>query len=74
MGAIDPDLSETTEWLEALQAVQQHRGPQRTTELVGSLLDAARRQGVVVPQSLNTPYCNTIPPEREDKSPGDRAI
>ena len=27
-----------------------------------------------MPRSLNTAYCNTIPPEREEKSPGDRAI
>jgi pyruvate dehydrogenase E1 component len=27
-----------------------------------------------VPQSLTTAYCDTIPPEREEHSPGDRAI
>jgi pyruvate dehydrogenase E1 component len=27
-----------------------------------------------VPSSLNTAYKNTIPPEKEAKSPGDRAI
>ncbi|HEV7913427.1 MAG TPA: pyruvate dehydrogenase (acetyl-transferring), homodimeric type, partial [Albitalea sp.] len=74
MSTIDPDIAETTEWIEALQAVQQHRGPERTAALVDSLVDAARRQGVAVAQTLTTPYCNTIPPEREEHSSGDRAI
>jgi hypothetical protein len=27
-----------------------------------------------VPYSPNTPYLNTIPPEREERAPGDRAV
>jgi len=74
MGASDPDIDETIEWLEALQAVQQHRGAERAATLIDSLVDSARRQGVSVAQTLTTPYCNTIPPEREAHSTGDRAI
>ena len=34
----------------------------------------ARRKGAPVPYSANTPYLNTIPPDREAPHPGDRAI
>src|SRR4029079_11622577 len=65
---------ETDEWVDALRAVQQHRGSERTNYLINRLVDQGRREGVYVPRSLTTAYCNTIPPEREDKSSGDRAI
>ena len=74
MSTPDPDPIETAEWLDALEAVLEHRGTERTNFLVGRLVDRARRDGVFVPQSLTTAYCNTIPPEREERSPGDRAI
>jgi len=72
MGDLDP--TETGEWVDALSAVQQHRGNERTNYLINRLVDQGRRDGVYVPRSLTTAYCNTIPPEREDKSSGDRAI
>ena len=72
MGDIDP--TETGEWIDALGAVQQHRGSERTNFLINRLVDQGRREGVYVPRSLTTAYCNTIPPEREEKSPGDRAV
>ena len=37
-------------------------------------MDAARRDGAYVPHSLTTAYKNTLSPEQEQKSPGDRAI
>ncbi|MGJ7498141.1 pyruvate dehydrogenase (acetyl-transferring), homodimeric type [Variovorax sp. RT4R15] len=70
----DLDPTETNEWLEALGAVQQHRGNERTNFLLNRLVDEGRREGVFVPRSLNTAYKNTIPPEQEEKSPGDREI
>ena len=70
----DLDPLETGEWLDALRAVQQHRGTERTNYLVNSLVAAARRDGVYVPHSLTTAYRNTLTPEQEEKSPGDRAI
>src|SRR6478672_10557307 len=50
------------------------RGNERTNYLLNRLVDEGRREGVYVPRSLTTAYCNTIPPEREEKSSGDRAI
>jgi pyruvate dehydrogenase E1 component len=70
----DVDPTETEEWREALKAVQQHRGRERANELLSRLVDEARREGVYVPRSLTTAYKNTISPEQEQKSPGDRAI
>src|SRR5438045_4232410 len=72
IGDVDP--TETVEWIDALRAVQQHRGSDRTGYLINQIVDQGRREGVYVPRSLTTAYCNTIPPEREAKSPGDRAI
>ena len=72
LGDLDP--IETEEWRDALKAVQQHRGLERARDLVSRLLDEARCEGVYVPRSLNTAYKNTISPEQEQKSPGDRAI
>ena len=70
----DIDSGETGDWLDALKAVQVHRGAERSNCLHNRLVDAGRRDGAYVPRSLNTAYCNTIPPEREEKSSGDRAI
>lgn len=38
------------------------------------LVEDARRGGAYSPSTLTTAYCNTIPPEREEQSPGNRAI
>ena len=70
----DKDPLETTDWLDALQAVQQHRGAERANYLLTRLVEGARRMGDYVPPALTTAYCNTIPADREAKSPGDRAI
>ncbi|WP_133649074.1 pyruvate dehydrogenase (acetyl-transferring), homodimeric type [Paraburkholderia flava] len=70
----DLDPIETDEWLDALRAVHEHRGIGRAGYLVGRVVDAARRDGVYTPHVQTTPYRNTIAPEREEQSPGDRAI
>ncbi|MCB1795073.1 MAG: pyruvate dehydrogenase (acetyl-transferring), homodimeric type [Candidatus Competibacteraceae bacterium] len=70
----DLDPLETQEWLDALRAVQQHQGPERANFLVDTLVQEARRQGIYIPASLNTAYRNTIAPENEARTPGDRDI
>jgi pyruvate dehydrogenase E1 component len=70
----DADANETGEWLDALRAVELHRGADRANALVNRLVDEARRSGLYLPRSLTTAYKNTIPPEREEKSPGYREI
>jgi pyruvate dehydrogenase E1 component len=70
----DLDPSETQEWIDALKSVVAVQGPERANYLVGMLVDEARRDGTYVPQSLNTAYANTIAPEKEERSSGDRDI
>ena len=70
----DLDPLETQEWLDALRAVQQYQGSERANFLVDTLVQEARRQGIYIPASLNTAYRNTIAPENEARTPGDRDI
>ena len=70
----DLDPLETQEWLDALRAVQQHLGPERANFLVDKLVQEARREGIYIPASLTTAYRNTLVPEKEERSPGDRDI
>src|ERR671929_704692 len=72
--ARDADPIETREWLEALDGVIAYEGPERAHYLLDRVIDEARRKGAPVPYSANTPYLNTIPPERQARHPGDRAI
>jgi pyruvate dehydrogenase E1 component len=70
----DVDAVETTEWLEALDSVVEHDGPDRARQLLTLLLERAQHAGTGPIASLNTPYVNTIPPEREAQLPGDPAL
>ncbi len=70
----DSDTVETGEWIDSLRAVLHHQGPDRAAFLLEKLTDEAQRAGVAAPFSLNTPYVNTIPPEREERASWDRAI
>ncbi len=71
-GDIDP--AETAEWLESLQYVLETKGPERVKYLLSVLDETAFRQGVELPFSLNTPYVNTIPADRQPVYPGNREI
>src|SRR3954471_23518120 len=70
----DIDPAETQEWLDSLEGVIEVEGQDRAAFLLDELLDRARRRGTPVPYSASTPYLNTIPPDREERHPGDRAI
>jgi pyruvate dehydrogenase E1 component len=65
----DIDPGETREWLDALDAVVEHDGPQRARELLEAVYDAARFQDLQVHEDLSTPYVNTIPKAAEAKIP-----
>ncbi len=71
---IDTDAQETREWLDALGAVIQQEGPERAHYLIEKQIELARAAGVNVPYSANTAYVNTIPPDREVRSPGNHAL
>jgi pyruvate dehydrogenase E1 component len=72
--AVDPDAVETTEWLEALDAVVSHDGPDRARALLTRVVERAQHAGTGPIASLNTAYVNTIPVAREAKLPGDPAV
>ena len=72
--ASDLDPAETREWLDSLDAVLEFDGPGRASFLLDELMAEARRNGAPVPYSANTPYLNTIPPQRERPYPGDQVI
>ncbi len=71
---VDIDAVETEEWLEALDAVVEHDGPQRAHELMEHLIARARVRGAAVDYVGPTPYINTIPKEDEPPLPGDPAL
>src|SRR5436190_23393571 len=71
MASVDIDPVETAEWLEALESVVAHDGPERAGELLDRVVDRARRTGVQAPAAAPTPYVNTIPVERQASYPGD---
>src|SRR5499427_1686165 len=69
----DVDVTETQEWVDSIRAVVQYRGPERAQFLLGRVVGEASRSGAPF-FAANTPYINTITPDREEKSPGDPAI
>lgn len=70
----DIDPQETQEWLDALETVLANEGAERAHYLLERLVEKARRSGAYLPYSANTAYINTIPPGKEERSPGDHAL
>ncbi|MFL5831852.1 MAG: pyruvate dehydrogenase (acetyl-transferring), homodimeric type [Solirubrobacteraceae bacterium] len=70
----DIDSVETSEWLEAVDAVVEHDGPDRAREILTRVVERAQSAGTGPIANLTTPYVNTIPPEREAELPADPAI
>lgn len=66
----DHDPIETQEWLEALQSVLEKEGGARAHFLIDQLINHARLAGDDMPISATTPYLNTIPLDKEQRSPG----
>ncbi|MCP5201390.1 MAG: pyruvate dehydrogenase (acetyl-transferring), homodimeric type [Gammaproteobacteria bacterium] len=74
MAVQDDDPQETQEWLDALDAVIDVEGVERSHYLLERLIDKSRRSGVNLPYSARTAYINTIPPHKEAYTPGDPAL
>ena len=70
----DLDPVETSEWRDAFESVIEFDGADRAEFLLEELDGVARRNGVPVPYSANTPYLNTIAPHAQLPHPGDAAI
>jgi pyruvate dehydrogenase E1 component len=73
-GGPDVDPTETSEWLEALDAVVEHDGVGRARELLGRVIERAQHAGSGPIGSLNTPYVNTIPASLDEPLPGDPEV
>jgi pyruvate dehydrogenase E1 component len=65
---------ETREWLESLDYVIEASGRPRAARLLRQLEIHARKQGVKVPFTANTPYVNTIPADEQVPMPGSNEI
>ncbi len=76
----DSDPTETQEWMESLDAVIAHGGPERAQFLLEQLGNRSRERNIDIdPRTLGaapvtTPYVNTIPRIAEPDYPGDLAI
>ena len=70
----DTDPIETKEWIDSLSSVLETDGSSRAQFLIKQLIEHSYRQGSDLVLSRNTPYINTISPEKETKSPGDQNI
>jgi pyruvate dehydrogenase E1 component len=70
----DTDRAETKEWLDSLDAVLRHEGPDRARFLLTELEEKAQRSGIALPFTANTPYINTIAPDQQVPYPGSREI
>ena len=69
--ASDPELRE---WLESFQALVEESGPERAAEILDHLRNHARRTGIPLKFTANTPYINSIPYEKQPPFPGDQEI
>src|SRR5690242_20768779 len=70
----DIDPQETREQLDALDRVLAAEVPALAHLLNEQVIDKARRSGAYLPFSANTAYINTIPVEKQVRSPGDQNI
>ncbi len=70
----DIDPAETQEWIDSLLSVVRDRGRNRARLLLRMLLQQARASNLGVPDLVQTPYINTIPPEQEPPFPGDEEM
>jgi pyruvate dehydrogenase E1 component len=70
----DIDAVETSEWLDAIEAVVEHDGVERAKELLKRVIERAQRAGSGPIATLNTPYVNTIPASQDEPIPGDPEI
>ncbi len=72
--AADINPIETREWLESLDYVLDTAGPVRAGRLLRQLEIHARKHGVRLPFTANTPYVNSIAVDEQSPMPGSNEI
>jgi pyruvate dehydrogenase E1 component len=71
----DVDPQETAEWVESMEAVLKHAGPERAQFLLEALISkVAKLPKAKMPSGVTTPYVNTIAKEEQADFPGDRIL
>ena len=70
----DIDPIETREWLDALQSVVVSDGDERAAFLIQELINKASAEGIRLPNSIHTPYRNTIKTYEEKQMPPDEGM
>ncbi len=65
---------ENREWLDSLEYVIQNEEPERVREILGLLQVKAHKAGIPFRCPGNTPYINTISPQKESPYPGSAEI
>ncbi len=65
---------EIKEWLSSLDYVLDHDTPEQAKELLQQLQVRAEIAGIKLPFTSNTPYINTISPDKQPPYPGNRDI
>ena len=68
------DAQEMQEWIESFDAVLRDEGEETASLLLERLRSRAQSLGVGPAFTANTPYINTIPPEKQGVFPGDQDI
>jgi pyruvate dehydrogenase E1 component len=71
---IDQDPQETQEWLDSLRSVLATEGGARAHFLIDQLIDHVRLAGDDMPISATTPYLNSIPLDKEERSSGSHEL
>jgi pyruvate dehydrogenase E1 component len=70
----DPDVGETQEWVDSLDALTDARGAARARQVLFRVLGRAQALGLDVPPVAVTDYLNTIPAADEPAYPGDEDL
>src|SRR4051812_23116540 len=69
------EVLETREWVDSLDYVLSHGGPNRAGRLLQQLaLHARREAGINLPFTATTPYQNTIPVRQQPPFPGSQEM
>jgi pyruvate dehydrogenase E1 component len=70
----DYDPQETQEWVDSLKSVLENEGAERAHFLIDQLINHARLAGDDMPISATTPYLNSIPLDKEERSSGNHEL
>ncbi|HZU23534.1 MAG TPA: pyruvate dehydrogenase (acetyl-transferring), homodimeric type [Terriglobales bacterium] len=68
------DALETREWIDSMDYVLRHRGPERAGRLLQEVRGFLSHSGVKQPFTATTPYYNTIPADKQPNFPGSQEL